>query len=223
MRRLSWVFALMMVFSACKKEGAPAASGGEGSGAAPARSAGEGQGSDESGPYSLTREKLEAFMGYQRRMLTVHENVQKELQGVDARILQGGGSDVTKERLKVIEGKAKAEEEARREAGLSEEEVNRIAGMVTAVISQRHLSRQMGLDEEVRKLQDIQARLPPEQQKELAPQMAQQRQRAQELEDLTELRRTYGEANVELLLTREQELTQAYQDMLKTFSGTTQK
>lgn len=216
MRRLSWVLALVVVFSACKKEGAPGSGGGEG---AAARPAGEGASPEDSGPYVISREKLDAYVGYQRRMLKVYENVQKELQGLDARILQDGSPEAAKARLKVIEAKAKAEEEARREAGLTEEDVNGIAEVVTAVISQRQLSRQMGFDEELKKLEEIQARLPPEQQKELAPQAERMRQRAQDFEGLAELRRAHGEQNVALVLTREQELTQAYQDMLKTFSG----
>jgi hypothetical protein len=176
---------------------------------------------DPSAPYTLRPEKLEAYVGYQRRMLKVYENVQKELQAVDARILKEGSADAAKGRLKVIEAKAKAEEDARREAGLSEDDVNGIAEVVTAVISQRQLARQMGFDEELKKLEGLQARLAPEQQQELAPQVAEMRQRAQEFEGLAELRRTYGEENVNRVLAKEQVLTQGYQDMLKAFSGGT--
>lgn len=220
MRRLSWVLAVAVVFSACKKEGAFEPTSGEGADAAAARLAGEVQPSDESGPYAIRAEKLEAYVGYQRRMLKVYENVQKELQAVDARILKDGSPEAAKGRLKVIEAKAKAEEDARHEAGLSVDDVNGIAEVVTAVISQRQLARQMGFDEELKKLEGLQARLAPEQQKELAPQVAEMRQRAQEFEGLAELRRTYGEENVNLVLAQEQALTQGYQDMLKAFSGT---
>ncbi len=219
MRRLSWVLAVAVVFSGCKKEGVSAASPGEGEGAAAARLAGDAPPTDPSAPYALRPEKLEAYVGYQRRMLKVYENVQKELQALDARILKDGSPEAAKGRLKAIEAKAKAEEDARREAGLSEDDVNGIAEVVTAVISQRQLARQMGFDEELKKLEGLQARLAPEQQQELAPQVAEMRQRAQEFEGLAELRRTYGEENVNLVLAREQVLTQGYQDMLKAFSG----
>lgn len=219
MRRLSWVLAIAVVFSACKKEGAFAPKEGEGEGAAAARLAGDVVPPDSAGPYVIRAEKLEAYVGYQRRMLKVYENVQKELQAVDARILKDGSPDASKGRLKAIEGKARAEEDARREAGLTEDDVNGIAEVVTAVISQRQLARQMGFDEELKKLEGIQARLAPEQQKELAPQVAEMRQRAQEFEGLAELRATYGEENVNLVLAQEQALTQGYQDMLRAFSG----
>ncbi|XXF80084.1 hypothetical protein P2318_10135 [Myxococcaceae bacterium GXIMD 01537] len=217
MRRLSWVLALAVVISACKKEGA-VAPGGEGSGeASAARPAGqEGQ---EERPYVIRAEKLDAYVGYQRRMLKVYETVQKDMQGLEERILKGGSPEAAKARLQLIESKAKAEEEARREAQLTADDINGISEVVTAVISQRQLARQMGYDEEYRKLEALQAKLGPEQQKELAPQVAEMRQRAQDFEGLAELRRMHGEGNVELVLAREKELTQGYQDMLKVFSG----
>ncbi len=221
MRRLSWVLAVAVVFSACKKEGVSAASRGEGEGAAAARLAGDAPPTDPSAPYALRPEKLEAYVGYQRRMLKVYENVQKELQAVDARILKEGSADAAKGRLKVIEAKAKAEEEARAEAGLTVADINGIAEVVTAVIAQRQLARQMGFDEELQKLEALQAKLTPEQQQDLAPQVAEMRKRSREFEGLAELRRTFGDANVDAVLAREQELTQAYQDMLKVFSGGT--
>lgn len=217
MRRLWWVLALVVAVAACKKEGASAPKqGGEG---AAAHQEGDGQATDEARPYVMTREKLEAYVGYQRRMLGVYENVQKDMKGLEARALQEGSPEAAKGRLKIIEAKAKAEEDARREAGLTVDDVNGIAEVVTAVISQRQLARQMGYDEELKRLEGLQARLAPEQQKELAPQVADMRKRAQDFEGLAELRRTYGDSNVDLVLSREKELTQAYQDMLKVFGG----
>lgn len=219
MRRSWWVLALVVAVAACKKEGASAPKQGQGGEPASARPAGDGQATDDGKPYGVTREKLEAYVGYQRRMLGVYENVQKDMKGLEARALAEGSPEAAKGRLKIIEAKAKAEEDARREAGLTVDDVNGIAEVVTAVISQRQLARQMGYDEELKKLEGLQARLAPEQQKELAPQVADMRKRAQEFEGLAELRRTYGESNVDLVLAREKELTQGYQDMLKVFGG----
>ncbi len=219
MRRLPWVLALVVSLTACKKE-APAPGGGEGRGAAPS-AAGGPEAAEEAGPYTVTAEKLEAYVGYQRRMLKVYEASQKDMQGLEARAFKEGASEAARTRLKVIEAKAKAEEEARAEAGLTVADINGIAEVVTAVIAQRQLARQMGFDEELQKLEALQAKLTPEQQQDLAPQVAEMRKRSQEFEGLAELRRTFGDANVDAVLAREQELTQAYQDMLKVFSGGT--
>jgi hypothetical protein len=221
-RRLSWVLALAVSFTACKKEWAPAP--GEAKEQLAARLAGdqkptEAAGPEASGPYTITDEKLEAYVGYQRRMLKVYETVQKDMQGLEARAFKEGAPEVARARLKLIETKAKAEEEARREARLTEDDINGIAEVVTAVIAQRQLARQMGFDEELQKLEALQAKLTPEQQQDLAPQVAEMRKRSQEFEGLAELRRAFGEANVERVLAREQQLTQGYQDMLKAFSG----
>ncbi|HVG61296.1 MAG TPA: hypothetical protein VNA24_22240, partial [Hyalangium sp.] len=120
--------------------------------------------------------------------------------------------------MKLIEGKAKAEEAARKEAGLSEEDVNGIADVVTAVIGQRQMVQALHMEEELKKLEEMQAKLTPEQREELAPQVAAMRERVEELEKLTEMRTTYGDANVDLVLTREADLAKNYQDMLSTFS-----
>lgn len=222
MRRLSWVLALGVAFTACKKEEAPAPGEAGGQGVdRPAAS--DTQATEEAGPYAITREKLDAYVGYQRRMLKVYETVNKDMRGLDARIFKDGSPEAAKARLKVIEAKAKAEEEARREARLTEADVNGIAEVVTAVIAQRQLARQMGFDEELSKLEALQAKLTPEQQKELAPQVEAMRKRSQDFEGLAELRRSFGDANVELVLAREQELTRGYQEMLKAFSGAGRK
>jgi hypothetical protein len=120
--------------------------------------------------------------------------------------------------MKLIEGKAKAEEAARKEARLSEEDVNGIADVVTAVIGQRQLIQALQMDEELNKLEEMQAKLTPEQREELAPQVAAMRERVEDIQKLTEARHTYGDANVDLVLTREADLTKNYQDMLSTFS-----
>lgn len=219
MRRLSWVLALAVVFSACKKEGAEMPQAGEGAGSAEAHPAAEQEGVEAPGPYTIRPEKLDAYVGYQRQMVKVYASVQKDMQALDARILQDGSSEAAKARLKVIEAKAQAEEAARREAGLTADDVNGIAEVVTAVIAQRQLARQMGFDEELQRLEALQARLTPEQQKDLASQVAEMRQKAQDFEGLADLRRTYGEENVTLVLAREPELTQSYQEMLQAFGG----
>jgi len=121
--------------------------------------------------------------------------------------------------LKVVEAKAKAEAEARAQAGLSEADVNGIAEVVTAVISQRQLGRTLQYEEELKKLEALQARLPPEQQEGLAARVASMRRQADAFEKLADARREYGDANVDVVLTREDDLMKNYQEMLRVFTG----
>lgn len=225
MRRSLWVLCVVLGLSACKKEKAPSAPRPQ-EAAQPShaphedeQAQEEGDAGAEFGPttYALTKEKLDAYVGYQRKLLEAYESLLKDLAKVKLDAGKGDSLAEVNATMKLIEGKAKAEEAARKEAGLTEEDVNGIAEVVTAVISQRQLTAAVKTDEELKKLEEMQAKLTPEQREELAPQLAAMRERTEDLQKLTEARRTYGDTNVDLVLTREADLTKNYQDMLNTF------
>ncbi|WP_224243653.1 hypothetical protein [Hyalangium gracile] len=228
MRRSLWVLCVVLGFSGCKKEKAePAPRAAEVARPSSAPHEGEqapedGAGGAEFGPhaYTVTKPKLNAYVGYQRKLLEAYESLLKDVAMAKVKPDAGRGDAMAEVNatMKLIEGKAKAEEAARKEAGLTEEDVNGIAEVVTAVIGQRQLTQSLKFDEELTKLEEMQAKLTPEQREELAPQLAAMRERIEDLQKLTEARRTYGDANVDMVLTREEDLTKNYQDMLNTFS-----
>ncbi|QDF06796.1 hypothetical protein [Myxococcus xanthus] len=219
MRKVLWGLWVLVAFSACKKpedaSAPPAGAVGEQAPGAPA-------GVVEAGPYTVTKEKLDAYVGYQRRMLDVYGSLMKGLQNLGALVDAGTPEAMAaaREGLKVVEAKAKAEAEARREAQLSEADVNGIAEVVTAVISQRQLGRTLQYEEELKKLESLQAKLPPEQQQGMAPQVASMRAQVEAFQTLADARRDYGDANVDVVLTREEDLIQNYQEMIRVFTGT---
>lgn len=218
MRRLLWVLWAVGLLAGCRKEeqaqqpAAPAAAKADSNSPPPL---------EDDAPYSLTAEKLEAFIGYQRKMLEVHTSLAKGMQAMRAQVESGAPLE-GKAALKVLEGKAQAEAKARQEAGLSEEEVNRISALVTEVISQRQLAVSLDLGSELKKLEALQARLEPLQQKELAPQVEEMRRQVEALERMGPLREQYGDANVDLVLTRERELTENYRGLLQAYGGRSQ-
>jgi hypothetical protein len=230
MRKLLWVLFAAGMLSGCKKEEAPAparqaaGTAGEGTQEAPPEAP---EAFDDGKPYALTQAKLDAYVGYQRQVLDAYAAMARELQAAKVRLTAGtldaqGRPVGMSESMKAIESKAESEAKARREAGLSEEDVNRIGSLVMDVITQRHMSAMMDLAGELKKLEEMQARLKPEQQKELAPQIEVMRQRVEETEKLVSVRKIHGDANVDLVLTREQDLMRNYQDMLKSFGGKAQ-
>jgi len=222
MRRSLWVLLVAVAFSACKKDKEPSTEA-----ARPLNASSEGKQAEgelepgvEHGPnaYVVTKEKLHAYVGYQRKLLEAYEALLRDMAKVHGR-LQEGSSEMAdmNAAMKLIESKAKAEETARKEAGLTEEDINGLAEVVTAVISQRQLAQALQTEEELQKLEEMQAKLTPEQREELEPQLAAMRERNEELQKLVEVRRTYGDANVDLVLGREADLAKNYQDMLSTF------
>lgn len=226
MRKLLWVLFAVGTLAGCKKEAAPTPAG-----EAARVAADEGspetlpealEAFDDSKPYALTQAKLEAYVSYQRQVLDSYAAMAKELQAVQARASAPGSDPGLSDAMKAIESKAEAEAKAREEAGLSEEDVNRIDGMVTDVITQRHMLARLDLAGELKRHEAMLAKLEPAQQKELAPQLEAMRQRLQETERLVFVRRTHGDANVDLVLTREQELMRNYQDRLQALGGKAQ-
>jgi hypothetical protein len=224
MRKLLWVLFVAVSLGGCKKEEAPAPAQ-EAAGAAADGDSQEALAEDfvdDGKPYVLTQAKLDAYVGYQRKVLDAYAAMSKQLQVVQARAAAPGKDPGLSDSMKAIESKAEAEAKARREGGLTEQDVNRIGGLVMDVITQRHMAAMLDLAGELQKLEAMQARLKPEQQKELAPQIETMRQRVQETEKLVIVRKQHGDANVDLVLTREQELMRNYQDMLRSFGGKAQ-
>ncbi|QQR42677.1 hypothetical protein JKA73_26845 [Myxococcus xanthus] len=219
MRKVLWGLWVLVAFSACKK---PEDASGPPVGAAGEQAPGAPGGVVEAGPYTVTKEKLDAYVGYQRRMLEVYGSLMKGLQNLGALVDAGTPEAMAaaREGLKVVEAKAKAEAEARREAQLSEADVNGIAEVVTAVVSQRQLGRTLQYEEELKKLEALQAKLPPEQQQGMAPQVASMRAQVEAFQTLADARRDYGDANIDVVLTREEDLIQNYQEMIRVFTGT---
>jgi len=225
MRKLLWVLFVAGALAGCKKEAAPPAQEDTGVAAeegSPEASAEALEAFDDSKPYVLTQARLDAYVGYQRKVLDAYAAMSKALQVVQARAAAPGNDPGLSDAMKAVESKAEAEARARTEAGLSEEDVNRIGVLVTDVVTQRHMAAMLDLAGELQKLEAMQARLKPEQQKELAPQIETMRQRVQETEKLVTVRKQHGDANVDLVLTREKELMLNYQDMLRSFGAKAQ-
>ena len=228
MRKWLWVVVTAGVLAGCKRDEPAVPAGPErvmaDEEASPESATAESL--DDTAPYVLTQAKLDAYVTYQRAVQASYAAMAKELQAVRAR-LQGTAGPENKapgvgESMKAIESKAELEIQARRDASLSEVDVNRIGVLVTDVITQRHMAAMLDLASELRKLQDMQAKLKPEQAAELAPQIDILRQRVQETEQLVSVRKAHGDANVDLVLTREKDLMINYQDMLRSFGGKAQ-
>ncbi|HVG60217.1 MAG TPA: hypothetical protein VNA24_16785, partial [Hyalangium sp.] len=139
MRRSLWALCVALVFSGCKKEQTdPVEPSPEASRPSAAPTPGRQASADESpgdaaaGTYALTKEKLDAYVGYQRKLLEAYDTLLKDLAQAKKDSKKGDELAEVNATMKLIEGKAKAEEAARKEAGLSEEDVNGIADVVTA-------------------------------------------------------------------------------------------
>lgn len=151
--------------------------------------------------WALTLPMLDGYLKYQRTLLV-------QAGKLPAPAWDGGGLKAFEE--PTIAQKASADERARAEAGLSPDDVEKIENLLASVASKRMTARVMGISEK-----DV----PPPIDPTLDPQMqevqaAQASIRARML-DLPEERKTFGSANVDVLLKREDELIKNWALMLE--------
>lgn len=183
------------------------------------RAAEEAAREDEADPksYVVTKEKLDAFVRYQRRMHEVHGALVRDTRRLMSRT--DGGVKTAKESMRVLESKAGAEQEAREELGLTPHDVRTLSAMAMEVASRRSLAKSLRLEDALAELEEAKARLGPERQKELEEEIASVRAQQEALSGLQGARAKWGDANIDLLLTREADLTKNYQAMLELFGN----
>ncbi len=140
------------------------------------------------GPLTLTPQMLEAYIVYQRTWVN-------EAQG---------------ERV----DRSRREEAAQKASGLSELQLAEIDAMVSSVIARRmvtQLTDNPGFNPE---LTGMAQGMSAEQKKHLEEGLAAFKNQQQAAHDLKEERRQFGSQNIDVLLTKEAELTKLWQDMM---------
>lgn len=180
MKRIGWALALWMLGSGCKDK--PAVTLKE----APAPAAPDPE------AWALTLPKLDGYVRYQRALLV-------QAGKVAAPAFDGGA--LKQFDPQTIEQRATADEHARAQAGLTEEDVVRIEEMVSAVAAKRLTARMLGFSDKLPPPE-----LPPDAtQEQQAAMLAQTNLRKSAL-NLPEERQRFGDANIDLLLKREDQL-----------------
>jgi hypothetical protein len=184
----------------------------------PLRAGGAGdEGAEETSGTSLTPRALDAFIGYQARLLALQTTFLEELGAED------GGAAVV-----ALRRHARAEEALRLEAGLTETEVEEIERLVSDVLSARARAGALGGrtgdptsgDGGQWELDALSERLSTEQREELAQALESIRARQQEAAALGPERSRYGDAAVELVLGREEALWRNHELALSIFGRT---
>jgi len=151
-------------------------------------------------PLKLTDQKLGSYIGYQRRMLEVYAT------RLDA--------DANADLAPVVE----AEEHARQQSGLPRRELSEIEQMVRAVIGQRVYGGAVPGDDSLERMRAVESKLSGQGREEVAKSIAELERSRAELVRLTEERRRFGDANVDLLLAHEAELTQLWKQTMAAFA-----
>jgi len=143
------------------------------------------------GGFTLTPQMLDAYLTYQKAWL-------------------GTGGDPAR-RL----DRASREQAALKASGLTDDQLNQIDAMVSAVIARRMVSQLTGNPSFNPDFGGSMAKaLNPEQRKHMEDAVAQFKASQQAAKDLTDERKAYGSANIDVLLTQEPELTRMWSEMM---------
>jgi hypothetical protein len=151
-------------------------------------------------PIQLTDNKLNAYLAYQRRMLAIYGGA-----------LDAGSSSA-------IPKLAEAEEEARKQSHLERAELTAIGEMVREVIGKRIYGAPTPGDNSLERMKALQTKMSGERREELARSISQLEASRNDFARMTEERKKYGDANVDLLLAHEAELARAWKDMMASFA-----
>ncbi len=182
--------------------------------AAPAPLAGA---ADASQPL-LTAAELDGYVRYQREMIGVYEQLFRDLDRVGSGARDAGPTGIPPA-VRIVEVRARAEEEARRRSGLGEDELAWIEPMVLDVVSARALARTLDPQAEVAELKAMRQQVDGELREGLDQTIEDLQRQQDEASRLAEQRHKYGDANVDLVLTREAELTKNHDAWLSRLSG----
>ncbi len=139
--------------------------------------------------FVLTTEMLEAYLAYQK-----------------AAAAANGGGPAT--------GRAERDEAALKASGLTDEQLERIDEMVSTVVARRMVMQLAGNPQFQPDMAAMAQALNDDQKKRMEEALVMFKQQQQAAKDLLEERRRFGSKNIDVLLTREAEVTKAWSEMM---------
>jgi hypothetical protein len=168
----------------------------------------------DAGPYRLTAVKLDAFLHYKRALLEGGEPSAAQLRAL-LRAVDAGEPDAVEKAWAFLQAQGAREAAARARTGLSSAEVRVIESMAADVAAARVFARPMGLGKLSEDLAAARNSLPPDRRAAVDSTLAALREDEARVERLADEREAWGDANVELLLTREKELVRLYEAQVR--------
>lgn len=160
--------------------------------------------------------KLDGFVRYQRQLAPLYAQLARE---IDA-LARGGDGGESLEAMgltpEVLARRAEQEQRVRAECGLAERDVLELGAITREIISRRSVARALAAGDELAQLSRIDAtRLPPDQQAALKKTLAELKAKQEAAADLSAQRERFGGANVDRVLTRENELIESWEQTMK--------
>ena len=170
--------------------------------------------SADAGAYRLTALKLDAFLRYKRALLEGGEPSAAQLREL-LRAVDAGEPDAVERAWAVLHALGARSAAARARAGLSPAEVRTIESMASDIAAARVFVRPMGLGKLSEDLAAARNSLPADRRAAVDATLETLKEDEARIERLGDEREAWGDANVDLLLTREKELVRLYEAQLR--------
>ena len=204
---------LVLPVCACKKEPPPRA-------APPARPtatrAPPAQPPAPSKPYVLEADHLDRYIDYQRKVIRASRDALQSIAkigpdaGTVSTLVQSGGA---------LRSQGNAMETARKESGLSQEDIHAIEPMVKDVTTEWMAAQTIDQNNMIRTLEDQVAHAPRDVRAQMEKTVNDLKAEQEARTKLTKEREKYGDANVDVLVSRKDALLQLFQEALGILSG----
>ena len=217
-RSLVWLFASVALGSGnigCQKKAAPAPSP-PGAHQGPATTAAPSSPTAPAKPFVLDESKLERYIQYQRKVILASRDAIQSI----ARIGSDAGTLSTLSQTRgALKGQGEAIDAAQMESGLSKDEIHAIEPMVHDVTSELMANETLKQTGVVKMIEEQMAHAPPEARAQLEKTLADMKAQQEEQTKLTKERQKYGDANVDVLVSRKDELIQLFKEAMGVLSG----
>jgi hypothetical protein len=168
----------------------------------------------DAGPYRLSAAKLDAFLVYKRVVLEGGEPSVNKLREL-LRAVDGGEPGAVEQAWEILRVQGAREAAARTQTGLSAAEVRAIEPMAADVAAARVFARPLGLGKLSEDLAAARNSLPQDKRAGVDATLATLREDEARLERLADEREAWGDANVDLLLSREKQLVVLYEAQVR--------
>jgi hypothetical protein len=168
----------------------------------------------DAGPYKLSAAKLDAFLGYKRLLLEAGEPSVSQLRGL-LRAVDAGEPEAVEQAWELLRLQGGREAAARARTGLTAAEVRTIEPMAADVAAARVFARPLGLGKLSEDLAAARNSLPQDKRAGVDATLQTLREDEARLERLADEREAWGDANVDLLLSREKELVRLYEAQVR--------
>jgi hypothetical protein len=156
----------------------------------------------QEGPYVVRLDVLDRYLAFQKEALELELATLRELTALEAQPDDPDGRFAV-----AVQREAEARASLRQRFELTLDDVEALERITSEVMARRALAATSEEQEQQRELEQLAARLSEEDREQLSPQLERARKEQRELLGLVAERAVHGDANVDVVLARERELT----------------